>query len=84
MNEAARFGDFDTLRCNLEKGVPVDVRDKYYKTPLMTACAQGNYKMASFLIDNGYVMFELWNWQCCKYFIDLEQKNNIEYVYYTL
>ena len=53
MNEAAKFGDFDTLRSSLEKGVPVDVRDKYYKTPLMTACSQGNYKMASFLIDSG-------------------------------
>lgn len=53
MNEAAKFGDFDTLRMSLEKGTPVDVRDKYYKTPLMTSCAQGNLKMAQFLLDNG-------------------------------
>ncbi|KAF6028163.1 ANKEF1 [Bugula neritina] len=53
MNEAAKFGDFDTLRVSLEKGVPVDVRDKYYKTPLITACSQGNFNMAAFLIEKG-------------------------------
>ena len=53
MNEAAKFGDFDTLKSSLEKGVPVDVRDKYYKTPLMPACSQGNFRVASFLLENG-------------------------------
>lgn len=53
MNEAAKFGDFDTLKASLENGAPVDVRDKYYKTPLMTACSQGNFKMASYLLENG-------------------------------
>lgn len=53
MNEAAKFGDFDTLKTSLEKGVPVDVRDKYYKTPLMTSCSQGNYRVAHYLLENG-------------------------------
>lgn len=53
MNEAAKFGDFDTLKSTIEKGTPVDVRDKYYKTPLITACSQGNFRMALFLLENG-------------------------------
>ena len=30
-----------------------DTRDKYYKTPLMTACVQGNIAMSEFLISRG-------------------------------
>ncbi|KAK3748047.1 hypothetical protein RRG08_029899 [Elysia crispata] len=53
INEAAKNQDFDSMREAFSKGVPVDTRDKFYKTPLMTACAVGNIKVVQFLLDNG-------------------------------
>ena len=55
INEAAKMGDFDSLKNAFAKGVSVDTRDKYYKTPLMVACASGHINMAKFLVDNGWV-----------------------------
>ena len=53
INEAAKNQDFDSMREAFSKGVPVDTRDKFYKTPLMTASAVGNIKVVQFLMDNG-------------------------------
>ncbi|XP_013406383.1 ankyrin repeat and EF-hand domain-containing protein 1 isoform X2 [Lingula anatina] len=53
VNEAAKYGDLDTLRNAFSKGSPVDTRDKYFKTPLMTACSHGNMEVAIFLLDQG-------------------------------
>ncbi|KAL2082558.1 hypothetical protein ACEWY4_022376 [Coilia grayii] len=48
-----RTGDMDSLRLAFQQGVPVDVKDRFYKTPLMTACAYGNYEVAQFLVKLG-------------------------------
>ena len=53
INDAARSGDFDSLKNAFQRGTPVDTRDKYFKTPLMVAAAAGNEKMVHFLIENG-------------------------------
>ncbi|XP_071963707.1 ankyrin repeat and EF-hand domain-containing protein 1-like [Antedon mediterranea] len=53
LNEAAKLGDCESLSIAYNKGRPIDTRDKYYKTPLMVACAQGNKTMAQFLLDRG-------------------------------
>lgn len=53
INDATKFGDFDSLKNAFQNGTSVDTRDKYYKTPLMIACANGNFEMAKFLLDNG-------------------------------
>lgn len=53
VHQAVRDGDFDSLRIAIEKGSPVDVRDKYFKTPLMTAAAGGNTDMVKFLVERG-------------------------------
>ena len=37
------------------QGVPVDTRDKFYKTPLMAACAVGNIDVVKFLVEKGLV-----------------------------
>jgi len=54
INEAAKVGDFDSLKSALQKGVHIDTRDKYYKTPLMTASLAGHFDMVKFLVEKGY------------------------------
>ncbi|XP_005093099.1 ankyrin repeat and EF-hand domain-containing protein 1 [Aplysia californica] len=53
VNEAAKNRDFDSMKDSFAQGVPVDTRDKYYKTPLMTACAVGNLDVVKFLLEKG-------------------------------
>lgn len=53
VNEAAKLGDFDSMRLAYMKGRNIDTRNKYYKTALMTACAQGNIQVVTFLLQNG-------------------------------
>lgn len=53
INDAAKMGDFDSLKNAFNRGVPIDTRDKYYKTPLMVASAAGHIKMVQFLLENG-------------------------------
>uniref|UniRef100_A0A8C2IFY4 Ankyrin repeat and EF-hand domain containing 1a n=1 Tax=Cyprinus carpio TaxID=7962 RepID=A0A8C2IFY4_CYPCA len=52
MNYCVKTGDIESLRLALSQKVPVDVKDRFYKTPLMAACASGNYEVAMFLPDN--------------------------------
>ncbi|XP_052770216.1 ankyrin repeat and EF-hand domain-containing protein 1-like isoform X2 [Mya arenaria] len=53
INDAARSGDFDSMKNAFQRGVSADTRDKYYKTPLMVAASSGNMEMVKFLLDNG-------------------------------
>lgn len=53
MNYCVKTGDIESLRLALSQKIPVDVKDRFYKTPLMAACASGNYEVAKFLVDNG-------------------------------
>ncbi|KAL1253882.1 hypothetical protein QQF64_016111 [Cirrhinus molitorella] len=53
MNYCVKTGDIESLRLALSQKIPVDVKDRFYKTPLMAACASGNYEVAKFLLDNG-------------------------------
>nr|XP_055042738.1 ankyrin repeat and EF-hand domain-containing protein 1a isoform X1 [Misgurnus anguillicaudatus]XP_055042739.1 ankyrin repeat and EF-hand domain-containing protein 1a isoform X1 [Misgurnus anguillicaudatus]XP_055042740.1 ankyrin repeat and EF-hand domain-containing protein 1a isoform X1 [Misgurnus anguillicaudatus]XP_055042741.1 ankyrin repeat and EF-hand domain-containing protein 1a isoform X1 [Misgurnus anguillicaudatus] len=53
MNYCVKMGDIESLKLAVSQKVPVDVKDRFYKTPLMAACASGNYEMAKFLVDNG-------------------------------
>lgn len=46
-------GDTESLKRAFRQKVPVDVKDNFFKTPLITACASGNYEMAKFLLDLG-------------------------------
>ncbi|XP_069090229.1 ankyrin repeat and EF-hand domain-containing protein 1 isoform X2 [Pleurodeles waltl] len=50
---ATKAGDVESLKRALEEGVPVDVKDIYYKTPLMSACAFGNMDAVKFLLEKG-------------------------------
>ena len=50
---AAKRGDLHTLLDAFRRGLPVDVRDKYFKTPLMVAAAKGDLTTARFLLGCG-------------------------------
>ncbi|XP_058965683.2 ankyrin repeat and EF-hand domain-containing protein 1-like isoform X1 [Pocillopora verrucosa] len=53
ISDAAKVGDLETLKSAFARGVSVDQRDKYYKTPLMAACAHGNIEVAAYLLQIG-------------------------------
>ncbi|XP_041721886.1 ankyrin repeat and EF-hand domain-containing protein 1 [Coregonus clupeaformis] len=53
INDCVKTGDLESLSLAFSQGVPVDVKDRFYKTPLMTACSSGNYEVAHFLLNLG-------------------------------
>ncbi|XP_037667919.1 ankyrin repeat and EF-hand domain-containing protein 1 isoform X2 [Choloepus didactylus] len=53
INFVTKAGDQASLKKAFESGIPVDMKDNYYKTPLMTACASGNIDMVKFLLEKG-------------------------------
>ena len=62
--DAFKSGTRHITRCPLESelivplaGVPVDIRDKFYKTPLMIAAANGDLDTTTFLLECGYVKY---------------------------
>ncbi|KAM8775104.1 ankyrin repeat and EF-hand domain-containing protein 1 isoform 2-T3 [Rhynchonycteris naso] len=53
INFIAKAGDLASLKKAFESGIPVDMKDTYYKTPLMAACASGNIDVVKFLLEKG-------------------------------
>ncbi|NWH96738.1 ANKE1 protein, partial [Tichodroma muraria] len=53
INYLVKEGDFVSLQKAFDEGVPVNIKDKYYKTPLMVACASGNIVLVEFLLEKG-------------------------------
>ncbi|XP_032151316.1 ankyrin repeat and EF-hand domain-containing protein 1 [Sapajus apella] len=53
INIITKTGDLASLKKAFESGIPVDMKDNYYKTPLMTACASGNIDVVKFLLEKG-------------------------------
>ncbi|XP_032911418.1 ankyrin repeat and EF-hand domain-containing protein 1 isoform X3 [Catharus ustulatus] len=53
INYLVKKRDFVSLQKAFDAGVPVDIKDKYYKTPLMVACASGNIVLVEFLLEKG-------------------------------
>ncbi|NWI56700.1 ANKE1 protein, partial [Calyptomena viridis] len=53
INYLVRAGDIVSLQKAFDEGVPVDIKDKYYKTPLMVACANGKIVLAQYLLEKG-------------------------------
>ncbi|KAK7142671.1 hypothetical protein R3I94_012125 [Phoxinus phoxinus] len=51
INYCVKTGDLDSLSLAFTQQVPVDIKDQFFKTPLMTACNCGNYQVAKFLIS---------------------------------
>ena len=61
------MGDLESIKAAIYRGMSVDQRDKFFKTPLMTSCAHGNIEMAKALLDFGLVLLstksnEFWSW----------------------
>ncbi|KAM4693676.1 LOW QUALITY PROTEIN: ankyrin repeat and EF-hand domain-containing protein 1 [Discoglossus pictus] len=53
ISSAIKAADIESLKTAFEDGVPVDVKDVFYKTPLMSACAYGNIDVVKLLLDKG-------------------------------
>ncbi|XP_021050498.1 ankyrin repeat and EF-hand domain-containing protein 1 isoform X1 [Mus pahari] len=53
INFITKAGDLASLKKAIETGIPVDMKDNTYKTPLMIACASGNIDVVKFLIEKG-------------------------------
>lgn len=53
INYCVKSGDLESLDLAFSQGVPVDVQDQFYKTPLMVACSSGNYEVAQYLLSQG-------------------------------
>uniref|UniRef100_A0A2K6EV96 Ankyrin repeat and EF-hand domain containing 1 n=2 Tax=Propithecus coquereli TaxID=379532 RepID=A0A2K6EV96_PROCO len=53
INFITKAGDLASLKKAFESGIPVDMKDNYYKTPLMMACASGNIDVVKFLLEKG-------------------------------
>lgn len=51
INYCVKSGDRESLDFALDHGVPVDIKDPFYKTPLMVACSSGNYEVAKYLLS---------------------------------
>ncbi|KAL2098566.1 hypothetical protein ACEWY4_005046 [Coilia grayii] len=53
INYCVKIGDTESLSLAFSNNVPVDVQDRYFKTPLMAACSSGNYEVVEYLIGLG-------------------------------
>ncbi|XP_076004848.1 ankyrin repeat and EF-hand domain-containing protein 1-like [Genypterus blacodes] len=53
VNYCAKSGDLESLDLAFNQGVPVDIKDQFYKTPLMAACSSGNYEAVQYLLSKG-------------------------------
>ncbi|XP_070705878.1 ankyrin repeat and EF-hand domain containing 1a [Pempheris klunzingeri] len=53
INYCVKSGDLESLDLAFSQGIPVDVHDQFYKTPLMMACSSGNYEVAQYLLSRG-------------------------------
>jgi len=53
--ELAFFGSLKQFKriMSLQSGTEVDIRNKYFKTPLMASCAEGNLRLVKYLISLG-------------------------------
>ncbi|XP_078262064.1 ankyrin repeat and EF-hand domain-containing protein 1 [Rhinoraja longicauda] len=51
INYAAKADDMQSLKKAFYQGVPINVQDKYYTTPLMAACSDGNYTLVKYLVE---------------------------------
>ncbi|XP_051868057.1 ankyrin repeat and EF-hand domain-containing protein 1a [Pristis pectinata] len=51
INYAAKADDMQSLKKAFYQGVPVNVQDKFFTTPLMAASADGNFTLAKYLVE---------------------------------
>ncbi|KAM6915008.1 LOW QUALITY PROTEIN: ankyrin repeat and EF-hand domain-containing protein 1 [Xenentodon cancila] len=53
INCCVKKGNLESLDLAFSQGVPVDVQDEFYKTPLMVACSSGRHEVVQYLISCG-------------------------------
>ena len=52
-NQVMNSSDFSELAKMFSLGVSVNIRDKFYKTPLMISAANGDFETTKFLLQCG-------------------------------
>uniref|UniRef100_H2YH15 Uncharacterized protein n=1 Tax=Ciona savignyi TaxID=51511 RepID=H2YH15_CIOSA len=53
ISDAVKLNDIESLKKAFAMGTDVDTRDKYFKTPLMIACAEGNLELTKYFLSQG-------------------------------
>ncbi|XP_057289679.1 ankyrin repeat and EF-hand domain-containing protein 1-like isoform X1 [Hydractinia symbiolongicarpus] len=53
INEVIKYNDKRSLKIAIKNGLEVNQHDKYYKTPLMLACLEGNIEFVKYLLQHG-------------------------------
>ena len=59
VNEVIKYNDKESLKSAVHNGFNVNQKDKFYKSPLMLACLEGNLDAAQYLIKQKYVILFL-------------------------
>ena len=57
INEVIKYNDRESMKAAVKDGLDLDQKDKFYKTPLMMACLEGNLQMARYLISHGFAIY---------------------------
>jgi ankyrin repeat protein len=52
-NQVRKKSFLFSFNVSFSPGVPVDIRDKFYKTPLIIAAANGDLETTKFLLECG-------------------------------
>ena len=53
VREAIKYNDKESLKHAINKGFDINHQDKFYKTPLMSACIEGNIEIVKYLLAEG-------------------------------
>ena len=53
INEVIKYNDRESLKAAVKDGMDINQVDRFYKTPLMMACLEGNLEMTRYLIAHG-------------------------------
>ncbi|XP_020570354.1 ankyrin repeat and EF-hand domain-containing protein 1 isoform X2 [Oryzias latipes] len=53
INVCVENGDLETMDLAFSQGVPVDVQDTFFRTPMITACDSGSLEVVQYLLSKG-------------------------------
>jgi len=80
INEVIKYNDRESMKAAVKDGLDLDQKDKFYKTPLMMACLEGNLQMARYLVSHGANVNEMdsFKWTALHFACHSGQKDLVE------